>query len=120
MKALSIKQPFAALIVHGIKDIENRTWKTNYRGKIYIHASAVSAGRLNNVINAIKSHAENHPDAFHFTEDIKDFNVVLKLKKIVDQVRTNEPNSIINIWASLECTNFSSTNGGALPKKRRK
>lgn len=41
MKALSIKQPFAALIVHGIKDIENRTWKTNYRGKIYIHASSL-------------------------------------------------------------------------------
>jgi hypothetical protein len=39
MKALSIKQPWAALIAHGIKDIENRTWKTKFRGKIYIHAS---------------------------------------------------------------------------------
>jgi hypothetical protein len=38
MKALSIKQPWASLIAHGIKDIENRTWKTKYRGKIYIHA----------------------------------------------------------------------------------
>lgn len=40
MKALSIKQPWASLIAHGIKDIENRTWKTNFRGRIYIHASA--------------------------------------------------------------------------------
>ncbi len=40
MKTLSIKQPWASLIAHGIKDIENRTWKTNHRGKIYIHASA--------------------------------------------------------------------------------
>ncbi|MFD2600180.1 ASCH domain-containing protein [Sphingobacterium corticis] len=39
MKALSIKQPWASLIAHGIKDIENRTWKTSYRGRIYIHAS---------------------------------------------------------------------------------
>lgn len=39
MKALSIKQPWASLIVEGIKDIENRTWKTNYRGRIYIHVS---------------------------------------------------------------------------------
>lgn len=39
MKALSIKQPWASLIAHGIKDIENRTWKTNFRGRIYIHAS---------------------------------------------------------------------------------
>lgn len=39
MKALSIKQPWASLIAHGIKDIENRTWKTNFRGRIYIHAT---------------------------------------------------------------------------------
>lgn len=39
MKALSIKQPWASLIAHGIKDIENRTWATKYRGTIYIHAS---------------------------------------------------------------------------------
>lgn len=40
MKALSIKQPWASLIANGIKDIENRTWKTKFRGRIYIHASA--------------------------------------------------------------------------------
>ncbi len=40
MKALSIKQPWASLIAHGIKDIENRTWATKYRGTIYIHASS--------------------------------------------------------------------------------
>lgn len=39
MKALSIKQPYATLIAKGIKDVENRTWKTNFRGKIYIHSS---------------------------------------------------------------------------------
>lgn len=43
MKALSIKQPWASLIAHGIKDIENRTWKTNFRGRIYVHASAKTA-----------------------------------------------------------------------------
>lgn len=39
MKVLSIKEPFASLIAHGIKKIETRSWKTNYRGEIYIHAS---------------------------------------------------------------------------------
>lgn len=39
MKALSIKQPWAWLIVRGLKDIENRQWLTNYRGDILIHAS---------------------------------------------------------------------------------
>ena len=28
MKAITIKQPWASLIVYGLKDIENRNWKT--------------------------------------------------------------------------------------------
>jgi hypothetical protein len=39
MKALSIKQPWAALIVSGIKPVENRSWATSYRGPLLIHAS---------------------------------------------------------------------------------
>lgn len=38
MKALTVKQPYASLIVNNIKTYEFRTWKTNYRGKILIHA----------------------------------------------------------------------------------
>lgn len=38
MKALSIRQPWAWLIVNGHKDIENRTWPTWYRGPVLIHA----------------------------------------------------------------------------------
>jgi hypothetical protein len=38
MKALSINQPWAWAIVYGGKDIENRKWKTNFRGEFYIHA----------------------------------------------------------------------------------
>lgn len=40
MKALSIRQPWAWLIVNGFKDIENRSWRTKYRGPVLIHASA--------------------------------------------------------------------------------
>lgn len=50
MKALSIKQPWASLIAHGVKDIENRTWKVNFRGKIFIHASAKSAGKMKDLL----------------------------------------------------------------------
>lgn len=67
---------------------------------------------VNHDANAIKSHFENHPNAHHFTEDIRDFEVVLKLKKIVQEIRKNEPDCMINIWASLECTNFSKAKGG--------
>ncbi len=38
MKAITIKEPWASLIVHGFKKYEFRNWKTNYRGKILIHA----------------------------------------------------------------------------------
>lgn len=38
MKAITISQPFASLIASGEKWIENRTWPTNYRGPIAIHA----------------------------------------------------------------------------------
>lgn len=37
---ISIRQPWAWLIVHGPKRIENRTWRTHYRGPILIHASS--------------------------------------------------------------------------------
>ena len=39
MKVLSIKEPWATLIVEGYKNYEFRSWKTTYRGKILIHAS---------------------------------------------------------------------------------
>ena len=38
MKALSIRQPWAWLIVQGYKPVENRTWRTSYRGPLLIHA----------------------------------------------------------------------------------
>jgi hypothetical protein len=38
VKIISIKQPWASLIVHGIKDIENRSWRTNHRGPVLVHA----------------------------------------------------------------------------------
>ena len=39
MKILTIRQPWARLIVNGSKNIENRTWPTSYRGPVLIHAS---------------------------------------------------------------------------------
>lgn len=44
-KAISIKQPWSYLICAGIKDVENRTWATKYRGRVYIHASAKPVGQ---------------------------------------------------------------------------
>ena len=40
MKVLSLTEPYATLIKNGVKTIETRSWKTSYRGKLYIHASS--------------------------------------------------------------------------------
>ena len=39
MKVLSIIEPWATLIASKQKYIETRSWKTSYRGELYIHAS---------------------------------------------------------------------------------
>lgn len=39
MKAISIRQPWAWLILNAGKDVENRTWHTTFRGRVLIHAS---------------------------------------------------------------------------------
>ena len=38
MKVLTIKQPWASLIIEGYKRFEFRSWKANYRGELLIHA----------------------------------------------------------------------------------
>lgn len=38
MKALTISQPWADIIASGVKWVENRTWRTDYRGPLAIHA----------------------------------------------------------------------------------
>lgn len=41
--ALSIRQPWAWLIVNGHKDIENRDWPTSFRGRLLVHAGQTMA-----------------------------------------------------------------------------
>ncbi len=43
-KVLSLLQPWASLVVMGLKTIETRSWTTHYRGPLLIHASKGKAG----------------------------------------------------------------------------
>ena len=45
MKVLSLTEPYATLIKNGVKTIETRSWKTSYRGKLYIHASSTKISK---------------------------------------------------------------------------
>jgi hypothetical protein len=40
MKAITLKQPYASFIAHGIKTVETRSWQTHHRGLLAIHAGA--------------------------------------------------------------------------------
>ncbi len=66
---------------------------------------------VNHDANAIASHAANHPDAVHYTEDIR----TLELSPMVahlEKMRAKYPGAYVVLWASLECTNFSKAKGG--------
>ncbi|MDR0692542.1 MAG: DNA cytosine methyltransferase [Prevotellaceae bacterium] len=66
---------------------------------------------VNHDANAIASHAANHPDALHFTEDIR----TLELSPLVahiEKMKAIYPDAFVVLWASLECTNFSKAKGG--------
>lgn len=66
---------------------------------------------VNHDANAIASHAANHPEAVHYTEDIR----TLELSPMVahlEKMRLKYPDAYVVLWASLECTNFSKAKGG--------
>jgi hypothetical protein len=69
MMALSIRQPWASLILRAGKDIENRCWQTRFRGRILIHAA--------------KGCTRNEwESAIEFAEDIVDKQINADLKTI--------------------------------------
>lgn len=53
MKVLSLIEPWATLIKEGKKVIETRSWKTTYRGELYIHASNKKIKRSDAHINEL-------------------------------------------------------------------
>ncbi len=46
MKVLSLTEPCATLIKENVKKVETRSWKTSYRGELYIHASLTKITKL--------------------------------------------------------------------------
>jgi ASCH domain len=69
MIALSIRQPWASLILKAGKDIENRNWSTKFRGRILIHAAKGCT-------------RQEFEDALEFAEDIIDKPICADLKTI--------------------------------------
>mgnify|MGYP002763857925 FL=1 len=61
MKVLSLTEPFASLIGANIKHIETRSWKTSYRGELYIHASQTKIPKVWRENKELMALVENIP-----------------------------------------------------------
>lgn len=59
MKVLSLTEPFATLIKEKKKLVETRSWKTNYRGELYIHASMTKPSKTDMEDEELMSLIEN-------------------------------------------------------------
>lgn len=66
---------------------------------------------VNHDPNAILSHAANHPNTLHFTEDIRKLDLT-GLVGHLNKMKLQHPEAHVVLWASLECTNFSRAKGG--------
>lgn len=81
MKALSITEPYATLIRNGVKQIETRSWKTNYRGELFIHASSTKIP---------KQYMENKELMELVTGDLNFGHIICKVKLVDCIEMTNE------------------------------
>nr|DAW16373.1 MAG TPA: ASCH domain protein [Bacteriophage sp.] len=104
MKALTVKQPWASFIVHGIQDIKNSKCETNYRGRVLIYAAAdkkfmnipPSDFMTDDQIDAYEKNCFDFP-----MQERKLYSVIIGSVEIVDCVK-NHP----SIWAKKGVCNW--------------
>ena len=97
MKALSIRQPWAWEIVQGYKVVEFRSWKTNIREPILIHASTTVGKkqqeelRLEEERRWLQKIGKNLPDDF-------DRGGIIGMATLVDCVQRTEPSLVRRLF----------------------
>ncbi len=98
MRALTIRQPWASLIVCGEKDVENRTWTTRYRGVLAIHAGRRFDQNLQPWQRSIVAKVDAFPRA-----------AIIGFVELVDIVRDSTSR-----WAEPRCYHWVLTNPHAI------
>jgi hypothetical protein len=99
LKAISIKNPWADLIVKGIKDIENRSWRTSYDGPIFIHISKAID------INAYNILSKTHPTLIESKEYYNNQN-----GKIIGSFFIKNFNNSTSEWADKNSLHWNLEN----------
>ncbi len=97
MKVLTIKEPFATLIKNKVKYIETRSWKTNYRGELYIQAGVA---KIRKDVRERKGLSELYND-----DDLNYGNIICKCNLVdcvymTEEFINNEKNKNINNFIS--------------------
>lgn len=90
MKVLSLTEPYATLIKENKKLIETRSWKTNYRGELYIHASSTKIPKVTKEKTEVMALVDNVP--FNFGYIICKCNLVdcvYMTKEFVENMKQN-------------------------------
>jgi len=109
MKVLSIRNPWGFVIGNGIKDVENRKQRTNYRGKVFIHAPAKWDDRFKE-----GTHGFTIPQWFSLPDDIRD---VILSRRLIRSAIIGEFEIVdcvygySSIWSELECFQWVIKNG---------
>ena len=89
---LSIRQPWAYLVVNDIKNIENRSWKTKYRGKFFVHASLRYDTYANDYIRDFLGDSHYIPDKSELQ-----FGGIIGLSEILDCITDSD-----SVWAESD------------------
>jgi len=92
MKAITIWQPWASLLVSGQKQYETRSWATSYRGPIAIHAAmrpvrrtigALAAG--NNILERLGIVFPKHEDLYQLPTGAIVGTAILEYCHLIDE-----------------------------------
>lgn len=96
MKALTLNEPWATLIKNKKKYIETRSWKTNYRGELYIHAGKkiidkATKSRLD-LMNLVKDDKMNYSKIVCKCELV---DCIYMTEEYIKKIKTEEPQQFI-------------------------
>lgn len=92
MKVLSLIEPFATLIKEKKKLIETRSWKTNYRGELYIHASKTKIAKKDIENKELMALLPNKTFSYgHIICKCNLVDCIYMTKEYVEDMKTNHP-----------------------------
>ncbi len=100
VKVLSIRQPWAWLIVNGYKGVENRTWNTKHRGLFLIHAGkTMTKEDWQDAVDTVNQ--SGVPDLLQLMEHEKDFierrrGGIVGMAHLVNTVHQNDRRLLAN------------------------